>query len=161
MLHLHHTAGPLYPGMPRFVEDPIDAIQQMTRPSGFPPISIKVVENDAVMGQNDQRLGRSDVQHGHELLRDHHRPQKGNGYFAFGGRLGVQFHVACSQPVNGLSISIHHMRLVGSTLTETQELPELIFGGLGEFPWCGFFDAVRKETTQTAIFDPRPNRHQD
>ncbi len=89
VLHLDHAARPLHPGTPRLVEDPRDVVNQMTRPSGFPPISVQMMENDAVVGQDDQRLRCSRIEQADEFLRDQDRPQKRDGYFAFRRCLGV------------------------------------------------------------------------
>ncbi len=89
VLHLDHAARPLHPRTPRLVEDPRDVVNQMTRPSGFPPISVQMMENDAVVGQDDQRLRCSRIEQADEFLRDQDRPQKRDGYFAFRRCLGV------------------------------------------------------------------------
>lgn len=161
MLALDHAGRPFHPGMPTLVEDPVNVVQKVNRPSGFPPIPVEMMKNDAVVSQDDERLRCSTIQHRYELLRDHRGPQKCNGYLAFGRCLRVQFQVACSKPVNRLTTSLYNIRPSGSILTQTRKLIDLIIRWLGKLPGVWLFNAIGKETTQATVLNPRPNRRQD
>lgn len=156
-----HVGRPLQPQTFAVIQLPVDVVDNVHRPSAHPPVSVQVVEDDAVVRENDQRMRLACIHLGDEFLRHHDRPQEGQRHLAFVGLLVVHPGKAVAERSHGPFVDVRLVCAAGCGIAKPHEILQLLVQHSRHLLLGGFLLVVVQETTQSAGFDVRPQGHDE
>lgn len=126
---------PLDPIPPRILQLVVDVLDQMSRPAAHPPVVVQVVQHDAVVRQDDERVRRPSPEHLDELVGHLHRPGEGRRHLTFDRRPREDLGVAFPERLDRIHVRFRGFVVAAAVgadaLAQLGERPQLQIGGPG------------------------------